>query len=93
MFAGMIFRKEPFFHGHDNSDQVNERLWRLVKVYWFNSHSNISQLVKIGKVLGTSELYAYLDKYGLTLDLQLQQAIGTHSRKPWRRFGKITVSN
>lgn len=22
MFAGMIFRKEPFFHGHDNHDQM-----------------------------------------------------------------------
>lgn len=22
MFAGMIFRKEPFFHGHDNYDQL-----------------------------------------------------------------------
>ena len=40
MFAGMIFRKEPFFHGHDNYDQ----------------------LVKIVKVLGTDELFDYLDK-------------------------------
>lgn len=22
MLASMIFRKEPFFHGHDNYDQV-----------------------------------------------------------------------
>ena len=22
MFSGMIFRKEPFFHGHDNYDQL-----------------------------------------------------------------------
>jgi len=28
MFAGLIFRKEPFFHGHDNTDQ----LVRIVKV-------------------------------------------------------------
>jgi len=28
MFAGMIFRKEPFFHGHDNQDQ----LVKIVKV-------------------------------------------------------------
>jgi len=28
MFAGMIFRKEPFFHGHDNYDQ----LVRIAKV-------------------------------------------------------------
>ena len=24
MFASMIFRKEPFFHGHDNYDQVSQ---------------------------------------------------------------------
>ena len=24
MFASMIFRKEPFFHGHDNSDQLGK---------------------------------------------------------------------
>jgi len=40
MFAGIIFKKEPFFHGHDNSDQ----------------------LVKIAKVCGTDELFAYLEK-------------------------------
>merc|ERR1711970_336684 len=28
MFAGLIFRKEPFFHGHDNTDQ----LVRIVRV-------------------------------------------------------------
>jgi len=64
MFAGMIFRREPFFHGHDNQDQ----------------------LVKIAKILGTRELYAYLDKYGLTLDPHFQQLIGTQQRKPWKRF-------
>lgn len=52
MFAGMIFRKEPFFHGHDNYDQ----------------------LVKIAKVLGTDDLYAYLDKY----DVQLDRCAGVH---------------
>ena len=37
---------EPFFHGHDNYDQ----------------------LVRIAKVLGTEELYEYLDKYQIELD-------------------------
>lgn len=45
MFASMIFRKEPFFHGHDNYDQ----------------------LVKICKVLGTDELYVYLERYNIDL--------------------------
>jgi len=69
MFAGLIFRKEPFFHGHDNQDQ----------------------LVRIAKVLGTDELYAYLEKYGLTIDAHFQSLIGRHTRKPWKKF--ISVEN
>eukprot|EP00005_Dracoamoeba_jomungandri_P009559 CAMPEP_0174264572 /NCGR_PEP_ID=MMETSP0439-20130205/22901_1 /TAXON_ID=0 /ORGANISM="Stereomyxa ramosa, Strain Chinc5" /LENGTH=279 /DNA_ID=CAMNT_0015350501 /DNA_START=122 /DNA_END=958 /DNA_ORIENTATION=- len=61
MFAGMIFHKEPFFHGRDNQDQ----------------------LVKIAQVLGTESLYAYLDKYQISLEPQFQAMIGRHSRKPW----------
>lgn len=49
-----IFRKEPFFHGHDNYDQ----------------------LVKITKVLGTDELYAYLEKYDIELDAQYDDILG-----------------
>uniref|UniRef100_A0A0E0P1N7 Casein kinase II subunit alpha n=2 Tax=Oryza rufipogon TaxID=4529 RepID=A0A0E0P1N7_ORYRU len=64
MFAGMIFRKEPFFYGHDNHDQ----------------------LVKIAKVLGTEALNAYLNKYHIELDPQLEALVGRHSRKPWSKF-------
>lgn len=52
MLAAMIFKREPFFYGHDNSDQ----------------------LVKIARVLGTDELNAYLDKYGIELDTQVSWA-------------------
>jgi casein kinase II subunit alpha len=40
-----LFRKAPFFHGHDNTDQ----------------------LVKIAKILGTDDLYLYLEKYDMDL--------------------------
>ena len=69
MLAGMIFRKEPFFHGHDNYDQ----------------------LVKIAKVLGTEELFHYLDTYDLELDPHFDGILGRHSKKPWQKF--ITVEN
>jgi len=69
MFAGMIFRKEPFFHGHDNYDQ----------------------LVKIVKVLGTDELFDYLDKYNLELDPHFDGILGRHTRKAWQRF--VTQDN
>lgn len=59
-----IFRKEPFFHGHDNYDQ----------------------LVKIAKVLGTDELFAYLEKYDIELDPHFDEILGRYPRKPWQRF-------
>lgn len=69
MFAGMIFRREPFFHGHDNQDQ----------------------LVKIARVLGTKDLFEYIDKYGLELDPNFVALIGTHPRKSWEKF--VTEEN
>ncbi|VDN50309.1 unnamed protein product [Dracunculus medinensis] len=64
MLASMIFRKEPFFHGHDNYDQ----------------------LVRIAKVLGTEELYDYIDKYQIELDPRFNDILGRHSKKRWERF-------
>ncbi len=52
--SSQIFRKEPFFHGHDNYDQ----------------------LVKIAKVLGTDDLYHYLEKYDIALDPQYDEILG-----------------
>ncbi|KAK9760689.1 Casein kinase II subunit alpha [Basidiobolus ranarum] len=69
MFAGMIFRKDPFFHGQDNYDQ----------------------LVKIAKVLGTDELFSYLEKYGIRLDNQYNSILGRYARKPWSKF--VTTEN
>jgi len=69
MFAGMIFKKEPFFHGQDNYDQ----------------------LIKITKVLGTDDLFDYLEKYDLDLDANVESMMSSHSKKPWGRF--ITPDN
>ncbi|KAJ3107950.1 Casein kinase II subunit alpha [Physocladia obscura] len=62
--ASMIFRKEPFFHGHDNYDQ----------------------LIKIAKVLGTDDLFAFVDKYNIELDSHFDEILGRYPRKPWTRF-------
>lgn len=69
MFASMIFKKDPFFHGHDNYDQ----------------------LVKIAKVLGTDDLFAYLEKYDIELDPQFDTLLGRYPRREWTRF--ITPEN
>ncbi|VDM40227.1 unnamed protein product [Toxocara canis] len=64
MLASMIFRKEPFFRGNDNYDQ----------------------LVRIAKVLGTEELFDYIDKYQIELDPRFSDILGRHSKKRWERF-------
>ena len=64
MFAGMIFQKQPFFHGRDNHDQLN----------------------KIAKVLGTSGLYEYIEKYDLRLDPAIESILSRYQRKPWTKF-------
>jgi len=65
MVASMFFRKEPFFHGHDNYDQ----------------------LVKIAKVLGTDDLFSYVEKYRMTLDPQYEVLlVNRHQKKPWVKF-------
>lgn len=71
MLASMIFKREPFFHGHDNYDQ----------------------LVRIARVLGTDDLYEYLDKYNITLDSRYNDIMGRHSRKRWERYVTSDNSN
>lgn len=38
------------------------------------------------QVLGTDELYAYLNKYRIELDPHLEALVGRHSRKQWSKF-------
>ncbi|MBA0772070.1 hypothetical protein Gotri_007508 [Gossypium trilobum] len=47
MFAGMIFRKEPFFYGHDNNDQ----LVKIAKVKY--AFANLSMFLNIVHLLGS----------------------------------------
>ncbi|KAK7799788.1 hypothetical protein U0070_002912 [Myodes glareolus] len=64
MLASMIFRKEPYFHGHDNYDQ----------------------LARIAKVLGTEDVYDYIDKYNIELDPCFNDILGRHSLKRWECY-------
>lgn len=58
---------------------------------FFHGSSNTNQLVKIAQVLGTDELYKYLERYELELDSQYDHVLGRYERKPWSRF--ITPEN
>ncbi|KAH3776637.1 hypothetical protein DPMN_178068 [Dreissena polymorpha] len=43
-------------------------------------------MVRIAKVLGTDDLYAYIEKYQIDLDPRFNDILGRHSRKRWERF-------
>ncbi len=45
---------------------------------FFQGKDNNDQLVKIAKILGTDELYQYLEKYSLTLDGAFIEQIGRY---------------
>lgn len=64
MLAAIIFKKEPFFRGDSNNDQ----------------------LVQIAKVLGTKDLMAYVNKYGIKLNSEYDSILGNYSRKPWSQY-------
>ena len=49
----------------------------------FHGHDNYDQLVKIAKVLGTEELFHYLDTYDLELDPHFDGILGRHSINKW----------
>ena len=127
MLAGMIFRKEPFFYGHDNYDQLvkickvcgecgecgvvragTECVKRaglrwsvrrlamrrttaprrlplaLERPWWLLPHlpsqppppTCLHRRPRPPQVLGTDSFYAYLNKYGLELDPQLEALVG-----------------
>eukprot|EP00928_Gymnodinium_smaydae_P066261 TRINITY_DN492_c0_g1_i7.p1 TRINITY_DN492_c0_g1~~TRINITY_DN492_c0_g1_i7.p1 ORF type:complete len:423 (-),score=66.66 TRINITY_DN492_c0_g1_i7:114-1382(-) len=64
ILASLVFRREPFFQGKNNSDQ----------------------LLKIVRVLGTQDLFAYLAKHNLRLDSDLEELIGRHPKRSWESF-------
>ncbi|XP_037104281.1 casein kinase 2, alpha prime polypeptide a isoform X3 [Syngnathus acus] len=44
------------------------------------------KLVRIAKVLGTDELFGYLNKYRIELDSRFQDLLGQQTRKRWEQF-------
>jgi serine/threonine protein kinase len=62
MLAGVVFRREPFFHGVSNADQLD----------------------RIARVLGTSGLRNYVERY----DMEMADVddIAVHAGRPWTEF-------
>ena len=75
MFASMIFRKEPFFHGHSNTNQLEKV--RVCARHWKKRNAQLIALPveQIVRVLGTDDFHYYLDKYEIDLDPELDDIL------------------
>lgn len=58
---------------------------------FFHGDNNYDQLEKIARVLGTAELFGYLEKYRIKLDANFNGVLGKHTKKPFDKF--ITDQN
>ncbi|KAF9964410.1 Casein kinase II subunit alpha' [Mortierella alpina] len=58
---------------------------------FFRGQDNNDQLIKIARVLGTEELYIYLEKYSLKLNEHHRALTETIPRIPWKKF--VTQDN
>jgi len=58
---------------------------------FFHGQDNYDQLVVIAKVLGTDDLFLYLDKYDIELNSNFDDILLRYPRKPWSSF--VTTSN
>ena len=53
---------------------------------FFKGTDNYDQLEQITKVLGTEELYAYVSKYNIQLEIALERILGDHRAKKLTSF-------
>ena len=101
MLASMIFRKEPFFHGHDNYDQVCSfiysfkeeyfslfvnSLFALLKYSVLMNYMNIWKNIKLNLI---HDLMKFLDGKKNLIDEENDDVFFVfqrHSRKRWERF-------
>mmetsp|Transcript_7737 Transcript_7737/g.14402 ORF Transcript_7737/g.14402 Transcript_7737/m.14402 type:complete len:350 (+) Transcript_7737:332-1381(+) len=53
---------------------------------FFKGRDNYDQLVVISRVLGTNQLFEYLDKYNLELDAKFKQILKPSKKKYWSEY-------
>lgn len=46
-------------------------------------HNDVNQLVKISQMLGTEDLFKWLDKYEIELDEEFDDIRGLHAKQTW----------
>lgn len=52
----------------------------------FHGTNSTEQLVHIAKQLGTADLYAYAEKYGIVVKESVRKALKSHAKKEWVRY-------
>lgn len=62
-----------------------------MKEPFFHGNDNYDQLEKISRVLGTNELFEYLEKYNIELDSHYESVLGRHQKKNLKTF--VTKDN
>lgn len=55
----------------------------------FQGKDNVDQLAVIAKVVGTDELYEYINGYKLKKNVAMLKQVGRHPRKPWLKFKAV----
>lgn len=55
----------------------------------FQGKDDIDQLGVIAKVIGTDELYEYINSYKLKKNVGTLKQIGKHPKKPWSKFKAV----
>ena len=98
--ASRYFKAPEFLLNYTQYDYSSD-MWSLGAVLagiifhmepFFHGMDNPDQLVKIAKVMGTEELYNYIQKFDITLDSHAFDGIlGHFPRRIWTKF--ITANN
>ncbi|CAI9111290.1 OLC1v1011479C2 [Oldenlandia corymbosa var. corymbosa] len=92
MFAGMIFRKEPFFYGHDNYDQL-VKIAKVLGTDELNAYLNKYRLEldpQLAAMVGRFGHCAFLTYPRMACYHSFKKTgsflFRRHSRKPWTKF-------
>ncbi len=88
MFASLIFKREPFFHGHDNYDQL-VKIARVLGTDSLFAYCPSPPLLLHPMFM--ARCLRYLDKYRVRLDRKFDTILGRYPRSPWEKF--VTTEN
>jgi casein kinase II subunit alpha len=57
-----------------------------IEPFFYGRHNNVNQLIKIAEVLGTEDLFNWLDKYEIQLPETFSNVTSWYERKGWSNF-------